>query len=495
MRKCRMLILQILLMAYALTVAGKTGSLPRTEPERVGISSFEVIRLVDSLMSLPKTSIHSVMIIRNDSVVGEAYPSPWSKESLHTMYSCSKTFVAVAIGLAIEEHKLKLSSKVSDFFPQVRNLSPYYKKITVRDLLTMSSGITPDWTMRNDTDDWTTVWLSKPMIRPGKKFQYDSMCTYLLSAILQKVTGKSVLEYLRPRIFEPLDIDNVQWEISSEGYNTGGWGLLIQTESLAKFGLLLLHDGLWKGRQLIPAAWVRAMKEKEIDNGLYGYGYQMWCCEYPGASRADGAYGQYILLIPDKDMVVVITECSAIDGIRQRRLIWRQLLPSVSDTPLKSSQSAGLYHRRMDSYELPTAEGKAINDSLFAPHYFTLKKNDLEWSSISVRRSTSEGEILFSYVQKGDTVCLPIHNHVWSAVKTRVSPVYSIMARGRLHGINPVFTVAGSYGVSGDGILHVLLHYTDWISVVQLDIPLNSVSQKKIIFRLNHENARSVDFQ
>ncbi len=471
-------------MAYALTVAGKTGDLPRTEPERVGISSFEVIRLVDSLMSLPKISIHSVMIIRHDSVVGETYPSPWSKESLHTMYSCSKTFVAVAIGLAIEDHKLKLSTKVSDFFPHVKNLSPYYNKLTVRNLLTMSSGITLDWTMRNDTDDWTTVWLSKPMVRPGVKFQYDSMCTYLLSAILQKATGKSVLEYLRPRIFEPLNIDNVQWEISPEGYNTGGWGLRIQTESLAKFGLLLLHDGLWKGRQHIPTAWVKAMKEKVVDNGLFGYGYQMRCCEYPGASRADGAYGQYILLIPDKDMVVVITECSAIDGIRQRRLIWRQLIPFVSGTPLKPSQCVSLYHRHMDSYELPTVEGKIINDSVFTPLSFALKKNDLGWSSISVRKSTYKGELMFSYVQNGDTVCLPIYNKVWSAIKTRVFPVYSIMERGRLNGINPVFTIAGSYGVTSDGILHVLLHYTDWISVVQLDIPLNSVSQKKIFFVL-----------
>ena len=142
----------------------------------------------------------------------------------------------------------------------------------------------------------------------------------------------TLLDYLRAKLFTPLHITEVDWELSPEGYNTGGWGLHIQTESLAKFGQLLLDGGKWHGRQLLPADWVKSMMTEQQPGT--GYGFQMWQCEYPGAWRADGALGQYILVIPDKDMVVVITECTLIDGARQRRLVWDKLLPALSDAPL-----------------------------------------------------------------------------------------------------------------------------------------------------------------
>ena len=483
--------LSALLWASALTATqAQTGDLPRTLPERCGISSYEIIRLTDSLMSLPKTSIHSLMVLRHDSVVGEAYPAPWSKESMHTMYSCSKTFVSAAVGMAIGDGKLKLDSRVADFFPKPFNRSANYKRMTVRDLLTMSSGIEPDWVMRNNGDHWCETWLGKPVAQPGKQFKYDSMCTYLLSVIVQKATGVKLLDYLKARLFEPMHITEVEWETSPEGFNTGGWGLRIQTESLAKFGLLLLHDGAWQGKQLIPSDWAKAMKKKQIDNGAFGYGYQMWCCEYPGASRADGAYGQYILIIPDKDMVAVITECTAIDGINQRRLFWRQLLPSVADKPLAPAVSPDLYQRHMNGYELPLAEGKAIDDGLQSPLRLTLGKNQLGWSEIAVRRSSRHGEILFSYVQDGDTVTLGLYNNVWTSASTPITPVYSVEARGRFNGLSRHFNVAGSYGVTDD-TLHVELQYTDWVTTLSLDIPLSGSDNMKVT--RNHENATTVE--
>lgn len=483
--------LSALLWASALTATqAQTGDLPRTLPERCGISSYEIIRLTDSLMSLPKTSIHSLMVLRHDSVVGEAYPAPWSKESMHTMYSCSKTFVSAAVGMAIGDGKLKLDSRVADFFPKSFNRSANYKRMTVRDLLTMSSGIEPDWVMRNNGDKWCETWLGKPVAQPGKQFKYDSMCTYLLSVIVQKATGVKLLDYLKARLFEPMHITEVEWETSPEGFNTGGWGLRIQTESLAKFGLLLLHDGAWQGKQLIPSDWAKAMKKKQIDNGAFGYGYQMWCCEYPGASRADGAYGQYILIIPDKDMVAVITECTAIDGINQRRLFWRQLLPTVADKPLAPTISPDLYHRHMNGYELPLAEGKAIDDGLQSPLRMTLGKNQLGWSEIAVRRSSRHGEILFSYVQDGDTVTLGLYDNVWTSASTPITPVYSVEARGRFNGLSRHFNVAGSYGVTDD-TLHVELQYTDWVTTLSLDIPLSGSDNIKVT--RNHENATTVE--
>ncbi len=484
--------LSALLLASALTTTqAQTGDLPRTLPERCGISSYEIVRLTDSLMALPKTSIHSVMVLRHDSVVGEAYPTPWSKESMHTLFSCSKTFVSAAVGMAIGDGKLRLDSRVADFFPKSFNRSANYKRMTVRDLLTMSSGIEPDWEMRNNGDQWCQTWLGKPVATPGKQFKYDSMCTYLLSVIVQKATGVKLLDYLKARLFNPLHITEVEWETSPEGFNTGGWGLRLQAESLAKFGLLLLHDGAWQGKQLLPAEWAKAMKGKQIDNGAFGYGYQMWCCEYPGASRADGAYGQYILIIPDKDMVAVITECSATDGIKPRRLFWRQLLPTVADTPIAPNIAPELYSQRMNSYALPPAEGNAIGELLPSPIRLALGKNQMGWSEIAVRRSSRQGEIVFSYVQDGDTVTLNLYNNVWTSTRTPVTPVYSVEARGRFSGISRNFNVAGSYGVTDDNTLHVSLQYTDWVTTLSLDIPLDAPTDNMKVTR-NHENATIV---
>ncbi len=485
MRTLHLALSALLWASASIATQAQTGDLPRTLPERCGISSYEMIRLTDSLMSLPKTSIHSVMVVRHDSVVGEVYPAPWSKESMHTMYSCSKTFVSAAVGIAIGDGKLRLDSRVADFFPKTFNRSANYKRMTVRDLLTMASGIEPDWVMRNNGDEWCKTWLGKPVAMPGKQFKYDSMCTYLLSVIVQKATGVKLLDYLKERLFNPMHITEVEWETSPEGFNTGGWGLRIQTESLAKFGLLLLHDGAWHGRQLIPSDWAKAMKEKQIDNGAYGYGYQMWCCEYPGASRADGAYGQYILIIPDKDMVAVITECTTIDGINQRRLFWRQLLPTVTDKPLTPSVNPELYLRHMNSYELRPAEGKAIGERLRTPLRLALGKSQLGWSEISVSRSARPGEIVFSYVQNGDTVTLNLFNNVWTSMRTSVTPVYSVEARGRFNGLSRNFNVAGSYGVTND-TLHVSLQYTDWVTTLSLDIPLDGSNY--VTVARNHEN-------
>ena len=163
--------------------------------------------------------------------------------------------------------------------------------MTVRNLLNMTSGVTPDWNMRNGRTDWIRGYLGKTIKVPGKHFDYDSMSSYILSAIVQKVTGMKVLDYLRLKLFKPMHITDISWEVSPEGINTGGWGVYLQSESLAKFGQLLLNRGVWEGKQLLPAEWVDRMMTKQSDTGSfgYGYGYQMWLCEYPGAVRIDGA--------------------------------------------------------------------------------------------------------------------------------------------------------------------------------------------------------------
>lgn len=474
----------------SIAINGQDTALPRVEPSQVGIPPSAITRLADSLMALPRTAIHSLIIMRHGKVAGEIYPYPFTKSDMHTMYSCSKTFVAAAVGIAIDEGYLSLESKVKDYFDVSNADSGNFSMMTVRDLLVMASGIKPDWEFRNVQNDWSRYWLSKPISQPGLRFQYDSMCTYLLSAILQKTTGISLLDFLKLRLFEPMGITEVEWEKSPEGFNTGGWGLHIRPESLAKFGQLLLDGGCWNGRQLVSKHWVGEMMKKQIDNGQQGYGYQMWKCEYPGAWRADGAFGQYIIVVPSKDMVVVITECSAIDGIRQRRLVYDVLLPEVHES-VSSKVDNGNFAKRMSSYLLPFPATDDDKRFLTAGLAYTVPLNDLGWTEISL--SPCQGGIVdFSYVQEGRRVSIPLEKRRWNVVTTPVAPVYSIKAVGRFSGIAPKFKVAGSYGVGKDGSIDIRLHYTNWITCLELSIANPESGNPTLSITQNFSNTPTV---
>ena len=305
-----LLLLLTLFLFIPVTLRAQVNELPRSTPEAEGVPSKAIMALFDSLTTLPRTDIHSVMVIRHGKVIGEIYPAPFAPEYSQTVYSCSKTFVGAAVGLAIAENRLALTDRVVTFFPEFLpdSISGNLAAMTVHNLLNMSSGITPDWDMRSYHTDWIRAYLSKPVKTPGKQFEYDSMSAYLLSTIIQKVTGMTLLDYLKLKLFTPMNITDVAWEVSPEGFNTGGWGLYIQSESLAKFGLLLLNRGAWEGKQILPASWVEHMPKKQMDTyDDESYGYLLWLCEYPGSVCIDGALGLYVMIIPDKDMVVVIT--------------------------------------------------------------------------------------------------------------------------------------------------------------------------------------------
>ena len=476
-----------IILLFALPLHAQVGDLPRTCPEAVGIPSRAVSRLMDSLMALPRANMHSLVVMRHGKVAYECYPAPFKAESMHTMYSCSKTFVAAAVGIAIDEGRLRLDSRVADFFPMSHPDSVNLRAMTVRHLLTMSSGIEPDWGFRNTETQWTRCWLSKPIGQPGRLFKYDSMCTYLLSAILQKATGQSTLDYLTARLFQPLHITQVEWEESPEGVDTGGWGLRIQAESLAKFGQLLLQGGRWQGRQLIPEAWVKAMMGKQMDNGGAGYGYQMWRCKHPGAARADGAYGQYILVVPDKQMVVVMTQCSAVDGARQRDLVWRRLLPYVTDgelpSPSASEERRHRKHARTMQLPLPQGQSRPPHETPFRQDR-PLPPNDCGWQQLEIHQDASN-RLTLSYVQDGRRVALPMIYGRWNTVSTPVTPVYSIGAQGRFRVIRGPFALSGGYAFRPDGTLHIRLHYTDWMTVVDLLVP--SEPDGKVEIKVNEK--------
>ena len=458
-------------LLYSFTLSAQVNKLPRSTPEAEGIPSQAVTALFDSLMSLPKTEIHSVMVLRYGKVVAEIYPAPFAPEYSHTMYSCSKTFVSAAVGLAVADNRLRLTDRVATFFPESLpdTISTNLAAMTVRDLLTMTSGIAADWNMRNICTDWIRTFLAKPVREPGKQFEYDSIATYLLSAIVQKVTGMTLLGYLKLKLFNPMNIMEVAWEISPEGYNTGGWGLYIQSESLAKFGQLLLNRGMWKGRQLLPASWVEQMMTKQMSTLGDDYGYQMWLCEYPGAVRADGALGQYILIIPDKDMVVVITECTRTNGRAQRRLVWNRLLPEVTDTPLKVGKAYGQLQKKQQSCRLPFVQGKTISPEaqIYNGKRITLEQNKFGWQSLTL--NFKPREVVMTVTEMNDnTYDLLFGYKQWQMAVIKAYPPYSIIPKGRFCGIEGPFRVAGSYAWPASKTLELKVHYVNWVSALDL---------------------------
>ena len=247
MKRLALLICSLFVLVTA--AIGQTGDLPRSTPAEQGIDPQAVTAFMDSLMAMPETEIHHLMVLRHGKVVAEMHPAPFRAQDAHTLYSESKTFVSMAVGIAIGENRLRLTDRVATFFPDQLpdSISDNLAQMTVADLILMNSGITPDWVMRNNHSDWINTWLAKPVERPGSKFQYDSMCSFMLSAIVQRVTGRTMLDYLKERLFGDMNITEVGWEQSPDGINTGGWGLWIQAESQAKLGLLLLQGGKRNG--------------------------------------------------------------------------------------------------------------------------------------------------------------------------------------------------------------------------------------------------------
>ena len=322
--------------------------LPRAEtPDSVGkaMEGFFQAAANDSM------DIHSVMIVKDGNVIYSHWQSEGVDSVPHVLHSVSKTFTATAVGLAIADGKMALTDKVIDYFPDnlPAEVSDNLKAMTVRDLLTMSCGhdVEPSARNANAEQDWVSAFLAHPVVHePGTFYLYNSLGTYMLSAIVQQVTGEKVVDYLTPRLFEPLHIDKPYWEESPQGINCGGWGLYLKTEDLAKMGQLLLQKGEWNGQQLIPAEWVAEMSKKQVESinpgtrmeeaeakgmtketsdWMQGYGYQMWRCR-PGCFRADGARGQYIIVVPDKNAVIAIT--SNVEDLQgELNLVWSRILP------------------------------------------------------------------------------------------------------------------------------------------------------------------------
>lgn len=453
-------------------------SLERAIPESVGVSSKAVYELFDTLTNIEKVEIHSVIIMRHGKVVGELYPAPYKKEYKHTMYSCSKTFVGVAIGLAVDENKLSVDDKVYTYLEEYvpKNISKELADLSIADLLTMRSGMKADWITRNKYNEWTKIYLSHNFEEmPGKVFRYDSMCTYILSHIIQQVTGKKVIDYLQEKIFDEMDIHDAQWETSPEGVNTGGWGLHIGHESLAKFGQLMLDYGKWKGKQLVSEDWMRTMLAKHVETpnpAIDDYGYQSWQCIYPSAVRADGALGQYIISIPDKNMVVVMTQCCKADAVAERAHIWNFLNTVTEEQLPENKKEYQMLLKKQSRYSLPLPEGKK-SSSVLAD--YENKTIELGWNILGWKwmKLCAEKDKLVMTVEERDGIVhdIDLGYMNWHTIWSEAYPHYSLRSiENCMVGLDRNFGIAGSYAWSCNNVLNAELQYVNWVTGIKLDI-------------------------
>jgi CubicO group peptidase (beta-lactamase class C family) len=311
-------------------------SLPRSSPETQGIDSGAIAAFI-AAADLQVDTMHSFILVRHGHVVAEGWWNPYTVESPHVLFSLSKSFTSTAVGMAVAEGHLSVDDEVLKFFPEDAPAEPLnnLKAMRVSDLLCMATGHETEPSLRGSQTPWTQSFLAHPVPhKPGTHFLYNSAATYMQSAIVQKVTGHSVLDYLRPRLFEPLGIENPTWEMSPQGISVGGWGLNLRTEDIAKFGQLYLQKGQWHGKQLVPSGWIEEATARQVSNGSNphsdwerGYGYQFWRCRH-GAYRGDGMYGQFCVVLPEQDAVVAITAgTSDLQGVLN--LIWDELLPAM----------------------------------------------------------------------------------------------------------------------------------------------------------------------
>jgi CubicO group peptidase (beta-lactamase class C family) len=282
--------------------------LERRTPESQGVSSAFFTALIRELNEDPECKMHKIMFLRHGYVIAECAYAPFSMDTWHVTYSMCKSIVGMAIGILIDEEKLTLDTRLTDILKGPLNL--FKKPITVRQLLNMTSGAEFNEVGAISGNDWRKSFLESALkFEPGSKFEYNSMNTYMLSAIVTELTGVSLFDFCKERIFDPMGIKRVFWESCPQSITKGGWGLFMRAEDMAKLGQLYLQKGQWNGRQIVPESWVTESTTWQVETGKDDnkhYGYQLWINDdRPGSFAYNGMLGQNVFVYPDIDMVVV----------------------------------------------------------------------------------------------------------------------------------------------------------------------------------------------
>jgi CubicO group peptidase (beta-lactamase class C family) len=323
--------------------------LPRSTPESQGVASPAIRRFIAAAQRSIH-HLHSVMLLRHGQVIAEGWWRPYRPDISHMLFSLSKSFTSSAVGLAVHENRLSLTDPVLKHFPEdaPRKISANLAALQVRHLLSMSTGHHQDTTEQVllSPRPFKTFFELPLAHKPGTFFVYNTAASFMLAAIVQKLTGQTVLDYLTPRLLGPLGITGAKWDSHPNGVNFGGFGMHLTTEDIARFGQLYLQNGQWQGQQLLPAGWVAEATAKHVSNGAnpasdweQGYAYHFWRCRPPGVYRGDGAFGQFCVMMPEQEAVLAITA-----GLGEMQpvldLAWEHLLPAFQAAALPPAPSS-----------------------------------------------------------------------------------------------------------------------------------------------------------
>ena len=334
---------------------------PTTVPELVGISSRDILDYLDALES-SDTEMHGLMIMRHGMLCCQGWWAPYAPGLRHGLQSHTKTYAATAVGIACREGLLHLDEPVLGIFPEFAPADPseMLKRLKVRDVLCMGCGMD---TMPSPSKDWIRDFLHTPVLHePGTTYMYNSMGSTLLGAMVRKRSGLGLHDYLKPRLFDRIgiDSDNLRWVRLPDGMEVGGGGLFATTEDNLRLMKLYLDGGVWDGERILCEEYVRLATTNQNDSAtesrnnplatdnFLGYGFQIWMCKPRGAYRADGAMGQFTIVLPDLDMIIAINETAAGAGPAQHTLdlTWEFINRIGSRDPLPQDPEAAEQLRR-----------------------------------------------------------------------------------------------------------------------------------------------------
>ena len=409
-------------------------------PESQGVSSAALLKWIDACEKTfdagPDGALHGFVIVRHGKVIAEGSWKPFDTlNETHMLYSHSKSFTSSAIGFLADEGRIDLDERLVDIFSNEvpATVSVNLAQLRVRDLLTMNVG-KQDHLLRNG-GDWVRQFLSKDFTRkPGTGFRYDSDATYMLAAIVERKSGEKMMDYLKRKMFDKIGIAKAWTTTSPQGIPCGGWGMNMTTRELARFGQLYLDCGKWNGEHLLSPDWVSLATTRQTWSGWInigakkigegsdweqGYGFQFWRCRH-GAYRADGANGQYTVVMPNEDAVVSV-HAGLGDMQKELDLIWDNLLPAMKDAPLPENPAAesALKDRLAKLAIKPVFVGVGF-DPAKNSWAFELKENSRGFKS--VRFDLKGGEIICTLVTRAGEQRFPAGAGEWLKGSIRIDP-------------------------------------------------------------------------
>ena len=439
-------------------------------PESQGVSSEGILRFIDACEKTydggKMGAMHGFVIVRHGKVIAEGSWKPFDTlNETHMLFSHSKSFTSSAVGLLADEGRVDLDERVVEIFSNdvPAKVSDNLSRLRVRDLLTMNAGKKDD--LPGDSGNWVREFLASEFVRqPGQRFRYDSDATYMLAAIVEKRSGERMMDYLKRKMFDRIGITKAWSTCSPQGIPCGGWGMNMTTREIARFGQLYLNRGKWEGEQVLSPFWVDLATARHTATGrpastpdwAVGYGFQFWRCRH-GAYRADGAGGQYTIILPELDMVV-----SANAGCNnfqmELNLVWDHLLPAVKEGPLPED-AAALARLRDRLANLSIAPKRTVSAAGVPwQRKFELKENSRGVKSVEFARAAGEGAaVRCTVVTRAGAQTFRAGDGAWvKGDRIRIDPE-NYEGLGLYIGEQ---TVAASCGVESDGNFRLKAYLT-----------------------------------